>query len=86
MKKRYFYVVASYMRKDIANTWCKVVFTIMKDDGSASFPLMEAFKVISEGYSEIADPATIQFDNYLEISKEDYEAYNKLNNLVKVNK
>lgn len=23
MKKRYFYVVASYMRKDIANTWCK---------------------------------------------------------------
>lgn len=86
MKKRYFYVVASYMRKDIANTWCKVVFTIMKDDGSALFPLMEAFKVISEGYSEIADSATIQFDNYLEISKEDYEAYNKLNNLVKVNK
>lgn len=86
MKKKYFYVVASFMRKDIANTWRKVVFTIMKDDGSALFPLMEAFKVISEGYSEIADPATIQFDNYLEISKEDYEAYNKLNNLVKVNK
>nr|DAG46313.1 MAG TPA: hypothetical protein [Bacteriophage sp.] len=86
MKKRYFYVVASFMRKDIANTWRKVDFTIMKGDGSALFPLMEAFKVISEGYSEIADPATIQFDNYLEISKEDYEAYNKLNNLVKVNK
>ena len=86
MKKRYFYVVASFMRKDVANTWRKVDFTIMKDDGSALFPLMEAFKVINEGYSEIADPATIQFDNYLEINKEDYEAYNKLNNLVKVNK
>lgn len=86
MKKRYFYVVASYMRKDIANTLCKVVFTIMKDDGSALFPLMEAFKVISEGYSEIADPATIQFDSCIEISKEDFEAFNKLNNLVKVNK
>ena len=86
MKKRYFYVVASFMRKDIAKTQNKVDFTIMKEDGSALFPLMEAFKVISEGYSEIADPATIQFDNYLEISKEDYEAYNKLNNLVKVNK
>lgn len=86
MKKRYFYVVASFMRKDIANTWRKIDFTIMKDDGSALFPLMEAIKVINEGYSEIADPATIQFDNYLEISKEDYEAYNKLNNLVKVNK
>lgn len=24
MKKRYFYVAASFMRKDIANTWCKV--------------------------------------------------------------
>lgn len=86
MKKRYFYVVASFMRKDIANTLCKTGLTIMKDDGSALFPLIEAIKVISEGYSEIADPATIQFDNYLEISKEDYEAYNKLNNLVKVNK
>ena len=86
MKKRYFYVVASFMRKDVANAWRKVDFTIMKDDGSALFPLMEAFKAINEGYSEIADPATIQFDNYLEISKEDYEAYNKLNNLVKVNK
>lgn len=86
MKKRYFYVVASFMRKDIANTWRKIDFTIMKDDGSALFPLMEAIKAINEGYSEIADPATIQFDNYLEISKEDYEAYNKLNNLVKVNK
>ena len=86
MKKRYFYVVASFMRKDIANTWRKVDFTIMKDDGSSLFPLMEAIKVINEGYSEIADPETIQFDNYLEISKEDYEAYNKLNNLVKKNK
>ena len=74
------------MRKDMANTWRKIDFTIMKDDGSALFPLMEAIKAINEGYSEIADPATIQFDNYLEISKEDYEAYNKLNNLVKVNK
>ena len=55
MKKRYFYVVASFMRKDIANTWRKVDFTIMKDDGSALFPLMEAIKVINEGYSEIAD-------------------------------
>lgn len=86
MKKRYFYVVASFMRKDIAKTQNKVDLTIMKEDGSALFPLMEAIKVVSEGYSEIADPATIQFDNYLEISKEDYEAYNKLNNLVKVNK
>ena len=85
MKKRYFYVVASFMRKDIANTWRKVDFTIMKDDGSALFPLMEAFKAINEGYSEIADPATIQFDNCIEISKEDYDAFNNLNNLVKVN-
>lgn len=86
MKKRYFYVVTSFMRKDVANTWRKIDFTFTRDDGSALFPLMEAFKVISEGYSEIADPATIQFDNYIEISKEDYEAFNNLKNLVKVNK
>ena len=86
MKKRYFYVVASFMRKDIAKTQSKIDLTVMKEDGSALFPLMEAIKVISEGYSEIADPATIQFDNYLEISKEDYEAFNNLKNLVKANK
>ena len=86
MKKRYFYVIASFMRKDIAKTQSKVDLTIMKEDGSALFPLMEAIKVISEGYSEIADPATIQFDNYFEISEEDYEAFNKAKNLVKVNK
>ena len=86
MKKRYFYVVASFMRKDKANTLSKVEFTFMKDDGSELFPLMEAIKVISEGYSEIADPATIQFDNCIEISKEDYDAFNNLKNLVKKNK
>lgn len=86
MKKRYFYVVASFMRKDMANTWRKVDFTITKDDGSALFPLMEAIKVINEGYSEIAEPAIIQFDSCIEINKEDYEAFNKLNNTVKVNK
>lgn len=86
MKKKYFYVVASFMRKDIANTWRKVDFTIMKVDGSVLFPLTDVFKAINEGYSEIADPATIQIDNCIEISKEDYETFNKLNNLVKVNK
>lgn len=86
MKKRYFYAVASFMRKDVANTWLKVDFTIMRDDGSALFPLMEAIKVINEGYSKIVEPETIQFDSYIEISKEDYEAFNKLNNSVKVNK
>lgn len=86
MKERYFYVVASFMRKDIANTWRKVDFTFTRDDGSALFPLMEATKVISEGYSKIVDPATIQFDNCIEISKEDYEAFSNLKNLVKVNK
>lgn len=86
MKKKYFYVVASFMRKDIAKTQSKVDLTIMKEDGSALFPLMEVFKAINKGYSEIADPATIQFDNCIEISKEDYEAFNNLKNLVKVNK
>ena len=86
MKKRYFYVVASFMRKDIANSLSKVEFTFMKEYGSALFPLMEAINLISEGYSEIVDPATIQFDNCIEISKEDYEAFNNLKNLVKKNK
>lgn len=68
MKKRCFYVVASFMRKDIANTRSKVDFTIMKDDGSALFPLMEAIKVISEGYSEIVAYGKNNFRHVLWLS------------------
>lgn len=87
-KNRYFYGVASFMRKDATNTLAKVDFTVMMDNGSALFPLMKAIKTISEGYSKIAELSTIQFDNYVEISKEDYDAYNKLKKFItiKINK
>lgn len=76
MKKRYFYVVASFMRKDKENTQTKVDFTVMLDDDSALFPLMKAVEVISNKFSDVADLMTIQFDNFFEIGKEDYETFN----------
>ena len=85
MKKRYFYVVASFMRKDKENSLGKIDFTIMLDDGSALFPLMKAVEAISKNYSNIADLTTIQFDTYFEIGKKDYEAYNQFKGFVSIN-
>ena len=76
-KNRYFYVVASFMRKDKENTQTKVDFTVKKDDGTSLFPLMEAVKATIEAYADKAIPRTIQFDTYFEISKADYDAYNE---------
>lgn len=83
-KKRFYYVVASFMRKDVKNTQTKVDFTIMNDNDPTLFPLMEAVYAIKKGYADIADINTIQFDSLLEISEKDYEAYNKFKGLNKV--
>ena len=85
MKKRYFYVGASFMRKDKVNTLTKIDFTIMLDDGSALFPLMKAVEAISKNYSNIADLTTIMFDSFFEIGKNEYEAYNQFKGFVSIN-
>ena len=86
MKKRYFYVVASFMRKDKEDTMSKIDFTVMLDDGSSLFPLMRAVEIIRNSYSKFAILETIRFDTFIEISKEDYEAYNKFKGYSKINK
>lgn len=85
MKKRYFYTIASFMRKDIEDIKVNADFTVMKDDDSAFFPLMRTIEAISKKFRGIANISTIQFESYFEISKEDYEAFNKFKDLNKVN-
>ncbi len=75
-KYRYYYVVASFMRKDKEYS-TKIDFTFRTDNGSGLFPIMQAITCITEKFSDTAIPETIQFDSYFEISKGDYEAFNK---------
>lgn len=84
MKKRYFYVIASFMRKDVENTRSQIDLTFMNENGSALFPLMKSVEAINEAYSRIADLTTIQFESCFEISKEDYDAYNEFKGLKKI--
>lgn len=79
-KNRFFYLTASFMRKDKAETLSKVDLTVMVDNGSSFLPLMKAIDTVRRQYPDTADFDTIQFDSYFEISKEDYDAYNKLKN------
>lgn len=79
-KDRYFYATASFMRKDKEGFLARIDFTIKVDNGTSLFPLMKALQVVREQYPVTAEPATIQFDSYIEISKEDYEAYNMFKN------
>lgn len=82
-KERYFYAVASFMRKDKENIRSLIDLTVKNDKGSNLFPLMKATEFVQENYSDVAAPMTIQFETYFEISKEDYEAYNKFKGLTK---
>lgn len=74
-KKRFYYAVVSFMRKDNDRVWSKGSVTVMNDSNSALFPLMETIKQVGEVYSDIANLASLQIDNCIEISKEDYNAF-----------
>lgn len=74
-KKRFYYAVVSFMRKDNDRVWSKGSVSVMNDSNSALFPLMETIKQVGEVYSDIANLATLQIDNCIEISKEDYNAF-----------
>lgn len=76
-KERFYYVGVSFMRKDYDRVRSKCSVTVMNDSNSALFPLMETIKQVGEKYSDIANLATLRIDNCIEISKEDYEAFNK---------
>lgn len=76
-KKRFYYAVVSFMRKDNDRVWSKGSVTVMNDSNSALFPLMETIKQVGEKYSDIANLATLQIDNCIEISKEDYNAFSE---------
>lgn len=76
-KKRFYYAVVSFMRNDNDRVWSKGSVTVMNDSDSALFPLMETIKQVGEVYSDIANLATLQIDNCIEISREDYNTFNE---------
>ena len=74
-KKRFYYAVVSFMRKGNDRVWSKASVTVMNDSNSSLFPLMDTIKQVGEVYSDIANLASLQIDNCIEISKEDYNAF-----------
>lgn len=65
MKKKYYYIKISYMSKFQKGT-------LIRTDAT------DVIRHETKFFKDIAIPNTIQIDTCIEISKKDYEAFNKL--------
>lgn len=76
MKRKYYYFKVSYMSKVQKGALIRSGATASGD--TKLFPLMSAIEHSANYLKNIAIPESIMIDSPIEISKEDYEAYNKL--------
>ena len=86
-KKRFYYAVVSFMRKDKENT--KVMFPMTckvdNEDGDVElkhFPVYQLIKDTADYHNEICIPQTILVENVFEISEEDYNNIREFDNSV----
>ena len=73
-KERYYYAIATFMNKD-GNMTVTSVYVHSTEDDPELFPLMEAIKRVEEEFSDTAIFDSIVVNSVIEITKEDYYAY-----------
>lgn len=77
-KERFYYAVASFMQKDGTITVSAVTHNVRGGEEATKFyPLMFVIDKIEEKFSEIAVHGTVIVHSIVEISKQDYDAYNE---------
>lgn len=77
-KERFFYAVVSFMRKDNVRVVTTVTTDIKGDEDYTKFyPLMSVINGLGDRYKEEAIPGTVMVECIIEISKQDYDAYNE---------
>ena len=72
-KTKYYYGVASFMRKDMENTRVSVSFTV--ETSGEHFPLMGSIKYVLDKYKDIVTPNSVIIDSVFEVSKEDSDNF-----------
>lgn len=81
MKKKYYYVKFSFMRKDakdvrvISDAALDIEYN---DNEKPLFPLMGVFRWATKQYAKIAIEETIQVNTYFEISEQDHKEFVEL--------
>ena len=79
-KTKCYYSVASFMRKDRANTRVSISFTV--ETSGEHFPLMGCIKYVLDKYKDMVDTSTVIIDSVFEISKEDSDNFREwINNI-----
>ena len=89
--ERYYYAVASFMRKDGSISVSSVTNSVRGDEENIKFyPLMGVINKVEEHFGDEAVSGTVVVQSVIEISKQDYDAYNeriaKMNENGKVDK
>ena len=79
--ERYYYAVASFMRKDGKISVNSVTCCVR---GAKFYPLMEIITDVEEKFKDDMVSGTVIIQSVIKISKQDYDAYNE--RIAKMNK
>lgn len=83
--ERYYYAVASFMRKDGSISVNSVTNSISGDEENIKFyPLMGVINKVEERFGDEVVSGTVVVQSVIEISKQDYDAFNE--RIAKMNK
>lgn len=76
--ERYYYAVASFMRKDDKISVSSVTSSVRGEKKDIKFyPLMEIITDVEEKFMDDMVSGTVIIQSVIEISKQDYDAYNE---------
>lgn len=76
--ERYYYAVASYMRKNGLICVSSVTSSVRGEKENTKFyPLMEIITDVEEKFKDDMVSGTVIVQSVIEISKQDYDAYNE---------
>lgn len=83
--ERYYYAVASFMRKDDKISVSSVTCSVKGEKKDVKFyPLMNIITDVEEKFKNDMVSGTVIIQSVIEISKQDYDAYNE--RIAKINK
>ena len=76
--ERYYYAVASFMRKDGSISVSSVTNSVRGDEENIKFyPLMGVIDKVEEHFGDEAVSGTVVVQSVIEISKQDFDAFNE---------
>lgn len=76
--ERYYYAVASFMRKDGKISVSSVTCSVRWDEENIKFyPLMGVINNVEEHFGDEVVKGTVVVQSVIEISKQDYDAFNE---------